>query len=158
MSHRTVIMTPENFSKAIDLARAASDCTGYGTATSAAIGTLLEETASQGDIWWTHDAGKFAVAITGNGPTSEANAAFLVDARAIVLGMVDRIDELETRLRNAEARETDLRSIVCAVNDAANTDTWSALSEIKVYRPDGSATWLPYRVLEVLRAHRKETT
>lgn len=107
MSHRTVIMTPENFSRAIDLARAASDCTGYGTATPAAIATLLEETASQGDILWTHDAGEFAVAITG-GPTSKANAAFLVDARAIVLGMVDRIDELETRLRNADAESKRL--------------------------------------------------
>ena len=38
-------------------------------------------------------------AITGNGPTSEANAQFFVDARAIVLGLLDEIDRLKTTLR-----------------------------------------------------------
>lgn len=66
-----------------------------------------------------------------------------------------RCDSLQARVDVLSACETDLRGIVCALNDAAKNDALTALSEIKVYRPDGSATWLTDRVLEVLRSHAK---
>lgn len=64
-------------------------------------------------------------------------------------------ERLSAAVDAATARETDLRGIVCAVNDA---DTDNMIGEIKVTRPDGSRTWLPDRVLEVLRAHSKGST
>jgi hypothetical protein len=45
-----------------------------------------------------NDEAKFT-AITGNGPTSEANASFIAAASpSVVLGLLDRIEELEGRL------------------------------------------------------------
>lgn len=68
---------------------------------------------------------------------------------------VRALDRVIAERDAATARETDLRGIVYAINDA---DTDNMIGEIKVTRPDGSRTWLPDRVVEVLRAHSKGST
>lgn len=104
---RTVDMQdPKNRDTALDIARAASDTEGYGEMRAGECHKLAEPD----EMLWTaykdkdNPEGVSVVAITGNGPTSEANARLFVDAKAMVLGLLDEIDRLETIIRNGAAK------------------------------------------------------
>lgn len=62
----------------------------------------LADLSEPTDMLWTVMAADESVcAVTGNGPTSKANANLYFHARAIILGLLDEIDRLRTHLRNA---------------------------------------------------------
>lgn len=100
MSGKVIDMTvPGHIATAHRLAYASTPSPKWGKAKAAEVFAL----AGPEDLLWgvfraEDDA---ACAITGNGPTSEANAQFFVVARAIVLGLVEEVDRLKTQLRNA---------------------------------------------------------
>lgn len=74
---------PANFQKAVDLAVAATERSMLWTA-------------------WSKDGEEtLVVAVTGNGPTSRANAEFFASARKVVLGLISEVDRLRTIARNA---------------------------------------------------------
>ena len=104
---RTIDMQdPKNRDTALDVARAASDTEGWGQMRAKECHALAEPDA----MLWTafrdkdHPEGVSVVAITGNGPTSEANARLFVDAKAMVLGLLNEIDRLKTIIRGERAR------------------------------------------------------
>lgn len=92
-----ITMTPENLEKAIALARAASHSTGRGPVKTEWLHALAGESPHLECTYIGSGENEVVItAITGNGPTSAANAEFYCDARAIVLGMAKRIAELES--------------------------------------------------------------
>lgn len=102
MSDATIDMAVKaNRDKALRLAKASTDPTAYGEMDT----VWIHELAGKSEKLWTayfddnHPDGTFVVAVTGNGPTSEANAEFLASARKVVLGLLEEVDRLETMLR-----------------------------------------------------------
>jgi hypothetical protein len=95
MSDVYIEMTPENLAKAVSLAKAASHCTGHGPIKTAWLHALAGDSEDLSCAYLAENGETIVAAITGNGPTSEANAAFYCSARAVVLGMAKRIEELE---------------------------------------------------------------
>ncbi len=94
---------PANRRKALDLAKASTDPSGWGEMDTAWVHGLAGD---PGKLWTAffdedHPDGCLVVAVTGNGPTSKANAEFLASARKVVLGLLEEIDRLETINRNA---------------------------------------------------------
>jgi len=109
MSDATIDMAVKaNRDKALVLAKASTDPTGYGevdtkwihglAGTSEKLWTALVRLLSFFDDHYPD--GTLVVAVTGNGPTSEANAEFLASARNVVLGLLEEVDRLETVLQN----------------------------------------------------------
>lgn len=84
----------EHVETARRLALAASEPTGWGPQKTAWLHTLGGDSEDL-ETCYIADAGggNLVVAITGNGPTSKANAEFFVDARRIVLGLLAELDE-----------------------------------------------------------------
>jgi hypothetical protein len=98
----------ENVRKAIDLAVASSDPMGWGPCSTLWLHELAGTSTELWTTWQHSDAeGTLIVAITGNGPCSEANAAFFASARKIVLGLVNEVDRLQTALRNNATGDGD---------------------------------------------------
>ncbi len=48
-------------------------------------------------------------AVTGNGPTSETNAAFFAVARPVVLALLDEVERLQAVLKKFDSFEEDTR-------------------------------------------------
>jgi hypothetical protein len=94
---------PENFAKAISLALASTETEGWGEMLTKDLHAIAGTSEKLWSVWKDQDRpdGASVVAITGNGPTSEANAEFFVNAKKIVLGLVSEVDRLQTILRNA---------------------------------------------------------
>jgi hypothetical protein len=97
---------PINFQRAIDLALAATDASGWGEMKTDDLHALAGESPLLFAAWQHAPGGPLVVAITGNGPTSEANAEFMASARKIVLGMVSEVDRLRTSIRAIHAAAT----------------------------------------------------
>lgn len=101
---------PANFAKAVDLALAASDPTGWCEYPRAWLDELPEKSGGDpGKLWAAYCEaadGPLVVAITGNGPKSRANAEFQASARRIVLGLVSEVDRLRTIVRKYEEAAT----------------------------------------------------
>ena len=94
---------PEHFSKAVALAVAARDPEAWGEMKTAELHAIAGTSEKLWSVWCEQDRpdGSSVIAITGNGPTSEANAEFFASARKVVLGLVSEVDRLRTILRNA---------------------------------------------------------
>lgn len=97
--------TPENVRTAMDLAGEATSCTGYHASDDHMTAEDLEllRSAGSGPLWYVWSGTKedsLAVAITGNGPTSKANAAFLSCARDVVLGLGEEVIRLRASFAN----------------------------------------------------------
>lgn len=54
--------------------------------------------------WGDSPQNMLMVAVTGNGPTSRANAVFLTYAPDDIQWLLDRLDECQTRLRNLDRK------------------------------------------------------
>ena len=94
---------PLNRRRALDLAKASTDPTGFGEMDTKWIHGLAGDSEKLWSAFFddNHPDGCLVVAVTGNGPTSEANAEFLASARKVVLGLLEEIDRLETVARNS---------------------------------------------------------
>lgn len=92
---------PGHIATAHRLAYASTPSPEWGPMKAADLHSLAEPDAMLWTVFTPVEDGNDVCAITGNGPTSEANAQFFVDARAIVLGLVEEVDRLKTQLRNA---------------------------------------------------------
>lgn len=100
----------ENIETARRLALASTPDTRWGQMNAFDLTALTDPDAMLWTVFTPVDDDENDVcAITGNGPTSEANAQFFVDARAIVLGLLDEIDRLETTLRVERSRAAAAR-------------------------------------------------
>jgi hypothetical protein len=96
---------PANFRKAIGLALASTDPGHWGPLDTKQTHALAGDSTELWAAYAKSDDGRaIVVAVTGNGPTSEANAEFLSSARKIVLGLVSEVDRLQTILRNRDAQ------------------------------------------------------
>lgn len=116
-------MTDETLTEILALATASSPATDYGQVSrDDAIG-LADKTSPEPMLWcsWLGPVDDSLItAITGNGPTSEANARFYSCARGAVVSLVAEVRRL--RAENADLREkaADLkRAAVNAEADAA---------------------------------------
>ena len=97
-----------NLRRAKELATASSPAQAFGKYKASDIVEIHQKAE---ELWglWIGETGQTGtkenviVAITGNGPTSEANAQFFVDARTMVLGLIDEVEHLRARCESLEA-------------------------------------------------------
>lgn len=122
MKGKVIDMTvPGHIDTARKLALASTPDTRWGQMKAADLHALAEPEAMLWAVFTpVEDDANDVCAITGNGPTSEANAQFFVDARAIVLGLVEEIDRLKTahRVERERAAENHMTTALHAQFDA----------------------------------------
>jgi hypothetical protein len=110
MAHDPIVeidmAVPEHFQRAVGLALRSKDATHWGFLTAENL-RVLNASVKAGDKVFGALVGQgedeLCVALTGNGPTSEANAEFFGSARKIVLGLVSEVDRLKTLVRHRDA-------------------------------------------------------
>lgn len=110
-------MTDETLAEILGLAIASSPCDGYGAIPKDDAAGLADKTAKldgtphDAKLWCSYlrveNAESLIAAITGNGPTSEANARFYSCARGAVIELVEEVRGLRARLRRAEQRHLE---------------------------------------------------
>lgn len=94
---------PANFETAIELALRATDATEWGEMPTEWIHKLAGDSPKLWCAWVDSHEGPLVVSVSGNGPTSAANAEFHASARKVVLGLVSEVDRLRTIIRNMQA-------------------------------------------------------
>lgn len=96
-------LTEEAIAEILALAEASGRCDGYGRVRKEDAAALADATSPEPLLWYAYrvdgEDEYLACAVTGNGPTSEANARFYSAARGAVMSLVDEVrrltDELE---------------------------------------------------------------
>lgn len=102
---KQIDLTPANRTELLEMLEASSGDLGYGQASACLFTECgLDSDDERRRLWWVHTSppmgdDRNVVAITGDGPRSEANARFFANAKRIVLSLLERIDQLETRQR-----------------------------------------------------------
>lgn len=102
------------------LASRAAPATMFGEVPGEQAASLAERTSTEVTTQWVAwfvdgDGEEWVTAVTGNGSKSRANAEFYASARASVLGLVDRVRELEARVASLEEGSRELREAVTPV-------------------------------------------
>lgn len=97
-------LTEEQLAEVISLATASGRCDGYGRVRKDDAAALADATSPDPCLWYAYQVdgeGEYlACAVTGNGPTSEANARFYSAARHVVLSLVEEIRRLAEELED----------------------------------------------------------
>lgn len=90
------------------LAEASTPSTSWGSDEITPGDVEIAMTKGDGPVWFawsgTMEDARYT-AITGNGPTSRANALFYGHARTMVLGLVGEVERLRALLPNGPAKE-----------------------------------------------------
>lgn len=138
-------MTPAALAALKALAEGATEPTGYaGWEPAEVTGEELAELLAKGTgkvwfVWSGTVEDSLYVAITGNGPTSEANARFHSVARASVLALVAEVERLREALEGeymgyaSAPEDTTLACIGCIRQDAKSAQraaTWEAIQHL----------------------------
>lgn len=94
-------MNEDTLGEILALATASTPCDGYGPVEKETAHGLADKTSDRSQLWtsWAgprEDA--LITAITGNGPTSEANARFYSCARGAVISLVEEVRRLRERM------------------------------------------------------------
>lgn len=93
-------MTDETLAEILGLATASSQATDYGVVSRDDAHGLAAKTSDELMLWcsWLGPKDDSSItAITGNGPTSEANARFYSCARGAVISLVEEVKRLRRR-------------------------------------------------------------
>lgn len=102
----TIQMTPGNERRILEIATAATrGDVRFGAETASVVAERVaeitrSEAADAWSVWVQRDDECLYTAITGNGPTSAANAELYAQARAFVLSYAEEVDRLRTIMRN----------------------------------------------------------
>lgn len=116
--------TAENVAKAVALAESASLVTSYCADDITPEDLGIARANGEGPIWYCWAGTKqdpLFVAITGNGPTSERNAAFFSCARDVVITLGEELQRLRERPREPSCEEVARATVAATVADLRST-------------------------------------
>jgi hypothetical protein len=111
------VTSREHVRDALGLATASTACTGYHASDDHMSDADLAELRAKGEgpLWYAWSGTKedsLAVAITGNGPTSHANAKFFACAREVVIALGEEVQRLRVGIAAMAAHHA-----LCAEED-----------------------------------------
>jgi hypothetical protein len=117
----------DNFAQARRLAEASTAATACGEMPRAWLADLAPNAERLWCVYTVVDGDTLVCAITGDGSESNANAAFYVDARRIVFGLIQEVERLTAELARDRAR---IAALEAALVEAC--DGWLDMLKIQV--------------------------